>query len=1040
VWTYVANEAFDDLNVLDVLTDTFTVAAADGTTTTVEVTITGTNDAAEIAGATTGAVTEDATSPNLTTSGTLTSADVDGVNNAFQAGVGVAVGTTLGSLSIGANGEWVYSVANSAVQYLRTDATKVEQFTVKAADGTEQVIAVTIYGTNDVPTVGAALISSDFEGNGVYTLNLLLGASDVDTGDTLSVSNVTYLVGGAATGNGGTTVPAGLSLANGVLSINPSSPAFDYLAKGQSLVIVATYSVTDGIASPGKTATITINGTNDQPTVSGAITSSAFEGDAAYTVNLLNGASDVDTADVLSVGDVTYKLGAGTASSTVPTGFSLTGSTLAVDPANAAFNALAHGETLSVVVAYTISDGQGGSVAQTATITLTGTNDAPEISVIGTPSISAASGDVVFNGTLLVADLDANEQLTLNLTAVGGSLDLSNGSGVTILEGSDSAGELYLQISGTVAQINAALNGMKLSADGSGVDAGLYVEVVDGGENGVTGAAQYIEIPVASPDVVPSSVNFADGQQATVANYDPATVITIAGVSAASTSVVVNGAGTTISGGNSGSLLLGGYSGNLDGTSIQFADGSLLKTATANASSGSTLVGSSIAGGDLLIGSAFADVLRGLAGNDTLHGGAGNDTLYGGSGADIIKGGAGNDVLYGGDNSADDNAQDLFVYDTVGDQGTDIIVGFKNGQDKIAFQGAMPSSYLLSSIGTTAVVTFGDTTIKLLGMAGSVDDSDFAIIGTAGTDLLSGNAADNTIFGLAGNDTINGGAGTDTLYGGAGDDTIIGRAGDFLYGDAGDDVFSFDEGATVLVASAAVVNGGEGSDTIFAWNGIGGGNVTLSDAAFANVSNMEVLEMAAGGTASVTLGANANAAFADGITVTNGSTGALVVNGAAATIAITATGGSASDTLTGGAGNDVITGGQGADQLYGGAGSDTFMYRVTGDSTESQMDSILDFEAGSDVIDLQGLVAGHSYSVVNGGTFANFDNVKAAAQVQLTSDRWPFVGGDGTDTWVFFDDGHNNSFDAGDTVIKLVGISDASSITAVNFDWSQTPV
>ncbi|WP_226925012.1 beta strand repeat-containing protein, partial [Stutzerimonas stutzeri] len=733
----------------------------------------------EIAGTTTGAVTEDTSAPTLTATGTLTSTDVDGTNNAFQVGAGVAVGTTLGSLSIDAVGAWSYTVANSAVQSLGANATKVEQFTVKAADGTEQVIEVTINGTNDVPVVGAALISSDTEGNGIYTLNLLLGTSDADSGDILSVSNATYTVGGVPTDNAGTDIPAGLSLApNGVLSINPSDSAFNYLAQGQSLVIVVNYAVTDGIASPTKTATITINGTNDQPTVSGAITSSRDEGDAAYTIDLLSGAHDVDTADVLSIGSVTYTVGDGVASGVAPTGFSLAGSTLTVDPSNAAFNALAYGETLNVLVAYTISDGKGGSVAQTATITLTGTNDAPEITVIGTPSISAASGDVVFNGSLLVSDADANEQLTLSLTAIGGTLDLSDASGVTISEGSENAGELGLRISGTAAQINAALNGMKFSADGSGVDAGLYVEVVDGGENGVTGDAQYIEIPVATPDVVPGSVDFDTGEQVTIASYDPATVITIAGVSAASTSVLVDGAGTTITGGNGGSLLLGGYSGNLDGTSIQFADGSLLKTATANNSSGATLVGSSIAGGDLLIGSDFADVLRGLAGNDTLHGGAGNDTIYGGSGADIIKGGAGNDVIYGGDNSADDGAQDLFVYDAVGSQGTDIIVGFKDGQDKIAFQGALPSSYSISSIGTTAVVTLtgndnATTTIKLLGMAGLVDDSDFVLLGTSGNDVLSGDSGNNTIFGLAGNDTIDGGVGVDFINTGSGTDSVI---------------------------------------------------------------------------------------------------------------------------------------------------------------------------------------------------------------------------------------------------------------------------
>jgi len=48
-WTYVANSAFDSLNVGDSLTDTFTVQSIDGTTSSVTVTINGTDDASVLA-------------------------------------------------------------------------------------------------------------------------------------------------------------------------------------------------------------------------------------------------------------------------------------------------------------------------------------------------------------------------------------------------------------------------------------------------------------------------------------------------------------------------------------------------------------------------------------------------------------------------------------------------------------------------------------------------------------------------------------------------------------------------------------------------------------------------------------------------------------------------------------------------------------------------------------------------------------------------------------------------------------------------------
>src|SRR5213078_4478473 len=73
-WTYTANGAYDSLNVGQSVSDTFTVASADGTTSTVQVTIQGTNDAAVLSSASL-ALSE--TNAPLSTGGTLTSTDVD---------------------------------------------------------------------------------------------------------------------------------------------------------------------------------------------------------------------------------------------------------------------------------------------------------------------------------------------------------------------------------------------------------------------------------------------------------------------------------------------------------------------------------------------------------------------------------------------------------------------------------------------------------------------------------------------------------------------------------------------------------------------------------------------------------------------------------------------------------------------------------------------------------------------------------------------------------------------------------------------------
>ncbi|WP_421446731.1 VCBS domain-containing protein, partial [Agrobacterium tumefaciens] len=126
-WTYnVANSAVQYLAAGATKTESFTVSAADGTTTVVTVTITGTNDIPTFSGAATGTVTEDTNANSqgsLVSTGTLIVTDADSGEATFKAGTATTVGNALGSLSIAANGAWTYSVANSAVQYLGANQT-----------------------------------------------------------------------------------------------------------------------------------------------------------------------------------------------------------------------------------------------------------------------------------------------------------------------------------------------------------------------------------------------------------------------------------------------------------------------------------------------------------------------------------------------------------------------------------------------------------------------------------------------------------------------------------------------------------------------------------------------------------------------------------------------------------------------------------------------------------------------------------------------------------------------------------------------------
>ena len=67
-----------------------------------------------------------------------------------------------------------------------------------------------------------------------------------------------------------------------------------------------------------------------------------------------------------------------------------------------------------------------------------------------------------------------------------------------------------------------------------------------------------------------------------------------------------------------------------------------------------------------------------------------------------------------------------------------------------------------------------------------------------------------------------------------------------------------------------------------------------------------------------------------------------------------AIGGSGHDVIIGNDADNRLTGGKGADQQRGGGGADTFVYNDASDSTPEQPDTLLDFNSGTDKIDVSG--------------------------------------------------------------------------------------
>ncbi|MBO4222127.1 VCBS domain-containing protein [Bradyrhizobium neotropicale] len=280
VWTYTVNEAnhaVQALNVGDHLTDTFIVTTVDGTPQVVTITINGTNDAAIISGATTGSVIE--APGKLTTTGTLTDSDVDNAPNTFTAVTSpTASHGGYGTFTMTAAGVWTYTLndANRAVQALNVGDHLTDTFTVTTADGTAQVVTITINGTNDAAVISGATTGCVIEAGGVAnakpgvpTATGALAATDVDNPPDLftAVSSPTASHGGYGTF---TMTAAGVW----TYTLDNANGAVQALNVCDHLTDSFTVTSIDGTA---QVVTITIHGTNDAAVVSGTTTGTVTE-------------------------------------------------------------------------------------------------------------------------------------------------------------------------------------------------------------------------------------------------------------------------------------------------------------------------------------------------------------------------------------------------------------------------------------------------------------------------------------------------------------------------------------------------------------------------------------------------------------------------------------------------------------------------------------------------------------------------------------------------------------------------------------------
>ncbi|MDR6759816.1 Ca2+-binding RTX toxin-like protein, partial [Mycoplana sp. BE70] len=777
---------------------------------------------------------------------------------------------------------------------------------VTATDGSDVSVSdeftLTVANTNDDPTVANPIDDQSTDEDAPFTFQVPADTfADIDVGDTLTLT---------ATLANGDPLP-------GWLSFDPATGTFSGTPENDHVgLITVKVTATDGSdVSVSDEFTLTVDNTNDDPTVANPIDDQSTDEDAPFTFQVpADTFADIDVGDTLTL------------SATLVNGDPLPG-WLSFDPATKTFTGTPlNGHVGTITVKVTATDGSDVSVSDEFTLTVANTNDAP---TVATPIVDqTANEDEAFSFTVPTGtfdDVDVGDSLTLSAT-------LPNGDPLpTWLTFNPETGTF----SGTP-------------------------------ENGDVGT---ITVKVTATDG--SDVSVSDEFTLTVNNTNDAPVFT----SAAAVSVSENGmaaytavatdvdAGTTLtytlSGDDAGLFDIDANSGVVtfkvapDFEDPKDADGDnayqIIVTAddgTNTTSQAVTITVTDVL--EVIAGSGDDDTLVGGVGDDAIDAGGGDDKLDGGEGDDILRGGAGNDILRGG-------------------LGFDILVG-GDGDD----------TYHLEDEDDVVVDTAGNDTITSTisrSLANYTGIENLTLLGSAAING-TGNSGDNVITGNDADNVLNGGGGKDTLIGLGGNDTYITDGDDTIVeaANAGIDTVqssvSFTLGANlenlILTGSKAlngtgnaldnvitgnnaanVLNGGGGKDTLI---GHGGNDTYITD------GGDTIVEAANGGidtvqsSVSLTLGANLENLILTGSALNGTGNGlANVITGNRGANKLD--GGAGNDTLKGDAGNDTLNGGLGKDILTGGTGKDVFVFNTKPASTN--IDTITDFSVKDDTIHLE---------------------------------------------------------------------------------------
>jgi Ca2+-binding RTX toxin-like protein len=368
------------------------------------------------------------------------------------------------------------------------------------------------------------------------------------------------------------------------------------------------------------------------------------------------------------------------------------------------------------------------------------------------------------------------------------------------------------------------------------------------------------------------------------------------------------------------------------------------------------------------------------------------------------------------------------------------------GTNEVDIYGTMAAGDKIEGAGNTIVSLFGDYSAGYTFGAKEFSGLDAIYLNGNDTYNLTLNNANVASGGYL---VVNGeaiGAGYNFTLNGShlvgGNLDLFGCAGmNTLTGGGGNDGFSFD--GTNMFTAADRINGEGGTENTVTLSGDYSAGLVFQNA---TIQNIQQLYLDAGNSYNLTLAAG-NATAGHSLEVYAGqlaATNTVTINGSHVAGNLTLDGGAGNDILKGGSGTNTFEGGAGADVMTAGSGANTFLYYSAAQSTSTTHDTIVDFNALNDIIDLDfGFGApGAVNPAVTSGTLSttHFDaNLAAAigAGQLLAHDAvlfTPSAGNLAGHTFLIVDENGTAGYQAGaDLVVELTNATNMSHFGTSDF-------